>query len=46
MSNHFSADYLKSPGDDRRLDITDVFLFKSSKDPDKIVLIVNSNPTA
>jgi len=46
MSNHFSADYLKSPGDDRRLDITDVFLFKSSKDPDKLVLIVDSNPTA
>ena len=46
MSNHFSADYLKSPGDDRRLDITDVFLFKSSKDPDKMILIVNSNPTA
>ena len=44
MSNHFSADYLKSPGDDRRLDITDVFLFKSSKDPDKLVLIVDSNP--
>src|SRR5262249_9124642 len=46
MSNHFSADYLKSPGDDRRLDITDVFLFRSSKDPDKLILIVNSNPTA
>ena len=46
MSNHFSADDLKSPGDDRRLDITDVFLFKSSKDPDKVMLIVNSNPTA
>ena len=46
MSNHFSADYLKSPGDDRRLDITDVYVFKSSKDPDKMMLIVNSNPTA
>jgi len=46
MSNHFSGDYLKSPDDDRRLDITDVYLFKSSKDPDKMVLIVNSNPTA
>src|SRR5215467_10311250 len=46
MSNHFSADYLKSPGDDRRLDITDVFVFKSSKDTDKMILIVNSNPTA
>ena len=46
MSNHFSADYLKSPGDDRRLDITDVYVFRSSKDPDKMMLIVNSNPTA
>jgi len=46
MSNHFSADYLKSPGDDRRLDLTDLFAFKSSKDPDKLILIVNSNPTA
>ncbi len=46
MANHFSADYLKSPGDDRRLDITDVFLFTSSKDADKMLLIVNSNPSA
>ena len=46
MSNHFSADYLKSPGDDRRLDITDVFVFRSSQDPDKMILILNSNPTA
>ena len=27
MSNHFSADNLKFPGDDRRLDLTDVFVF-------------------
>src|SRR5262249_31264853 len=46
MSNPSSADYPKSPGDDRRLDITDVFVFKSSKDGDKLVLIVCSNPTA
>jgi hypothetical protein len=46
MSNHFSADYLKSPGDDRRLDLTDLFVFRSSKDPDKLMLIVCSNPTA
>ena len=46
MANHFSADYLKSPGDDRRLDITDVFCFKSSKDGDKLMLIVDSNPSA
>ncbi len=45
MSNHFSADNLKSPGDDRRLDLTDVYLFKSSKDPSKLVLIMDSNPT-
>jgi hypothetical protein len=24
MSNHFSADNLKFPGDDRRLDLTDL----------------------
>jgi len=29
MSNHFSADKLKFPGGDRRLDLTDVFVFKS-----------------
>ena len=46
MSNHFSADYLKAPGDDRRLDLTDVFCFKSSKDTDKLILIMNSNPSA
>src|SRR5262249_40227010 len=45
MSNHFSADYLKSPGDDRRLDITDVFSFSSSKAPPRLLLIVNPNPT-
>jgi hypothetical protein len=46
MSNHFSADNLKFPGDDRRLDLTDVFVFKSSDDPDKTVLIIDSNPTS
>jgi hypothetical protein len=46
MSNHFSADNLKFPGDDRRLDLTDVFVFKSSDDPGKTVLIIDSNPTS
>jgi Domain of unknown function (DUF4331) len=46
MSNHFSADNLKFPGDDRRLDLTDLFVFKSSDDPDKTVLIIDSNPTS
>ena len=46
MSNHFSADNLKFPGDDRRLDLTDVFAFTSSADPGKTVLIIDSNPTS
>ena len=29
MSNHFSADNLKFPGDDRRLDLTDVLSYSS-----------------
>src|ERR1700736_2161943 len=46
MSNHFSADKLKFPGDDRRLDLTDVFAFQSSENPDRTVLIIDSNPTS
>ena len=46
MSNHFSAANLRFPGNDRRLDLTDVFAFASSQDPDKTVLIINSNPTS
>ena len=44
MSNHFSADNLKFPGDDARLDFTDLFVFKSSDNPDKTVLIIDANP--
>ena len=46
MSNHFSADKLKFPGDDRRLDLTDVFMFASADEADKTVLIIDSNPTS
>ncbi len=46
MSNHFSADNLKFPGDDRRLDLTDVYIFTSADDADKTVLIIDSNPTS
>jgi Domain of unknown function (DUF4331) len=46
MPNHFSADNLKFPGDDRRLDLTDVFLFTSADDPGRTVLIIDSNPTS
>ena len=46
MSNHFSADNIKFPGDDRRLDLTDLFVFTSPEDPGKTVLIIDSNPTS
>jgi hypothetical protein len=46
MSNHFSADNLKFPGDDRRLDFTDLFVFRSSENPHKTVIIIDSNPTS
>jgi hypothetical protein len=46
MSNHFSADNLKFPGDDRRLDLTDLFVFASPNNPDTTVLIIDSNPTS
>src|SRR5262249_57765826 len=44
MSNHFSAAMLKFPGDDPRLDLTDLFLFASPERPDKTVLIFDVNP--
>jgi hypothetical protein len=44
MSNHFSAANLKSPGDDARLDLTDLFVFAAPNNPDRTVLIMNSNP--
>jgi len=44
MSNHFSAAMLKFPGDDPRLDLTDLFLFASPQTPGKTVLIIDVNP--
>ena len=44
MSNHFSAANLKSPGDDARLDLTDLFVFASPDNPERTVLIMDSNP--
>jgi hypothetical protein len=58
MSNHFSADKLKFPGDDRRLDLTDVFVFPAAasadhhhsllhrRHPGTTVVIMDSNPTS
>ena len=39
MSNHFSAAMLKFPGDDPRLDLTDLFVFASPEHAGKTVLI-------
>jgi Domain of unknown function (DUF4331) len=44
MSNHFSAANLKFPGDDARLDLTDLYVFPSAASPDRTVLIINANP--
>jgi len=44
MSNHFSAANLKSPGDDARLDLTDLFVFAAPDNPGRTVLIMDSNP--
>jgi hypothetical protein len=44
MSNHFSAANLKSPGDDPRLDLTDVFAFQPSAGAGKTVLIMDVDP--
>src|SRR6202043_1318660 len=44
MSNHFSAANLKPPGGDARLELTDLFVFAAPDNPDRTVLIMNSNP--
>src|ERR1700749_1583054 len=46
MSNHFSADNLKFPGDDRRLDLTDLFVSAAPASPGTTVLIMDSTPTS
>ena len=44
MSNHFSAANLTFPGDDARLDLTDLFVFQAPGDPASTVLIIDANP--
>jgi hypothetical protein len=44
MSNHFSAAYLKFPGDDARLDLTDLYVFGSAAGPGTTVLVIDVNP--
>jgi hypothetical protein len=44
VSNHYSAANLKFPGDDARLDLTDLYVFPSPQDRNKTVLIIDANP--
>ena len=44
MSNHFRGAMLKFPGDDARLDLTDLLVFASPQSPGKTVLILDANP--
>jgi hypothetical protein len=44
MSNHYSAANLRFPGDDARLDLTDLYVFPAPGDPGSTVLIIDVNP--
>jgi hypothetical protein len=44
MSNHYSAANLRFPGDDARLDLTDLYLFSAPLDHNKTVVIIDANP--
>lgn len=44
MSNHFSGVNLQPPGGDARLDLTDLFVFTAPDNPDRTVVIMDSNP--
>jgi len=44
MSNHFSAANLRSPGDDPRLDLVDLFAFHAPDDASRTVLIMDVDP--
>jgi hypothetical protein len=45
MSHHLSGPNLRSPAEDARLDLTDVFAF-AAPSGDRCVLIMNANPTS
>ena len=44
MSNHYSAANLRFPGDDARLDFTDLFVFPTPGEPGRTTLIMDVNP--
>ena len=45
MSNHYSAANLKFPGDDARLDLTDLWVFPAA-DPGRTAIVIDVNPFA
>ena len=45
MSNHYSAANLGFPGDDARLDFTDLWVFPAT-DPGKTSIVIDVNPFA
>ncbi len=44
MSNHYSAANLRFPGDDARLDFTDLYVFQAPTDASRTTLIIDVNP--
>lgn len=44
MSNHYSGAYLHFPGDDARLDLTDLYVFATPGSPGRTSLILDANP--
>src|ERR1700722_3445474 len=44
VSNHYSAANLRFPGDDARLDFTDLYAFSEPHDAGKTILIMDANP--
>jgi hypothetical protein len=46
MSNHFTGLSLGPPLGDQRLDLCDLYAFRSPTDPSRTVIILNANPNA
>lgn len=44
MSNHYSGAYLHFPGDDARLDLTDLYVFPTPGSSGRTSLILDANP--
>ena len=44
MPNHYSGANLRFPGDDARLDLTDLYVFPAPLDHNQTLLIIDTNP--